>query len=88
MPALGYRVQIGETIVSFSGDSRMCQGLVDLVANADLAVIEATYDQHPDPKKKVHLSELEARELGKTAQEYLLVHRKPDAAKNIYTKSS
>lgn len=82
MPALGYRVNIGETAVAFTGDSRMCQGLVDLATGADLAIIEATYEQHPDPKKKVHLIELEARELGKMSKEYLLVHRKPDAGKD------
>jgi len=86
MPALGYRVHIGGTVVSFSGDSRMCQGLVDLATDADLAILEATYEQHPNPKKKVHLIELEARELGKKAKEYLLIHRKPDAGKDVITK--
>ncbi len=86
MPALGYRVHIGQTEVSFSGDSRMCQGLVDLATDADLAIIESTYEQHPSPKKKVHLIELEARELGKKAKEYLLVHRKPEAGKNVISK--
>ncbi|MFW9918829.1 MAG: MBL fold metallo-hydrolase [Candidatus Thorarchaeota archaeon] len=86
MPAHGYRVNIGGTIVSFTGDSRMCQGLADLATDADLAIIEATYEQHPDPKRKVHLIELEARELGRKAKEFLLIHRKPDAGRDVFTK--
>ncbi len=61
MPAVGYRVQIGESVISYTGDSRMCQSLIDLVSGADLAVIEATHEQHPNPSRKVHLLELEAR---------------------------
>ncbi|MFW9909691.1 MAG: MBL fold metallo-hydrolase [Candidatus Thorarchaeota archaeon] len=83
MPALGYRVLIGETMIAYTGDSRMCKSLEDLVADAHLAVIEATYDEHPNSDRKVHLTEKEAKKLGKKAKEHLLIHMKPDAGKEI-----
>jgi len=83
MPALGYKVQVGQTKVAYTGDSRMCKSLEDLVTGADLAIIEATFEQHPDPERKVHLTEIEARSLGKMAKEHLLIHKKPDAGKEV-----
>ncbi|MFW9848658.1 MAG: MBL fold metallo-hydrolase [Candidatus Thorarchaeota archaeon] len=83
MPALGYKVLIGETTVSYTGDSRMCQSLENLVTDADLAIIEATYEQHPDPDQKVHLTEIEARDLGKKAKEHILIHKKPEAGRGV-----
>ncbi|MHA1906600.1 MAG: MBL fold metallo-hydrolase [Candidatus Thorarchaeota archaeon] len=83
MPALGYQVLVGNSTVAYSGDSRMCKSLEDLVTGVDLAIIEATFEQHPNPDQKVHLTEIEARDLGKKAKEHLLVHRKPEAGKGI-----
>jgi len=83
MPALGYRVSIGETTVAFTGDSRMCQSLEDLVTDADFAIIEATFKEHPNPAQKVHLTETEATTLGKKAKEFVLIHKKPDAGEGI-----
>jgi ribonuclease BN (tRNA processing enzyme) len=83
MPALGYKVLVGETTVAFTGDSRMCQSLEDLVTDVDLAIIESTYEQHPNPDQKVHLTEIEARDLSKKAKEHLLIHKKPEAGKDV-----
>lgn len=86
MPAIGYRVSIGETTVAYTGDSRMCQSLEDLVTDTDFAIIEATYEQHPNPAQKVHLTEIEARNLGKKAKEFILIHKKPDAGKGVTSR--
>jgi ribonuclease BN (tRNA processing enzyme) len=86
MPALGYRVAIGGTTVAYTGDSRMCQSIRDLVTDADLAIVEATYQQHPKPDRRVHLTEMEAKELGSKAKASLLVHKKPDAGKGVITR--
>lgn len=83
MPAMGYRVRVGQSVICYTGDSRMCRGLDDLVTDVDLAVIEATYEQHPDTSRKVHLTEIEARELGRKAKEFVLIHRKPDVGKTV-----
>jgi ribonuclease Z len=75
MPALGYRVRVGDTIVGYTGDTRPCPGVESVVRNADFAIIEATRKETPHSERRVHLSEPEARELGKLARDYTLIHR-------------
>ncbi|MHA1924966.1 MAG: MBL fold metallo-hydrolase [Candidatus Thorarchaeota archaeon] len=77
MPALGYRVRVGDTVIAYTGDTRMCTGAEDVVRDADLAIIEATRKETPESKRRVHLSEEEARNLGKLAKEFILIHRIP-----------
>ncbi|MHA2352954.1 MAG: MBL fold metallo-hydrolase [Candidatus Thorarchaeota archaeon] len=79
-PALGFRVQIGETVVGYTGDTRLCSGVETVVRDADLAIIEATRKDTPAPDSghRVHLSVEEANELGKLAKEYVLVHKVPE----------
>jgi len=79
-PALGFRAQIGETTVAYTGDTRLCSGVETVVRDADLAIIEATRKQTPDSDfgHRVHLSVSEAEELGKLAKEFLLIHRVPE----------
>lgn len=78
MPALGFRVKIGESVIAFSGDTRICTGVEAIVADADLAIIEATRPVAPDTGPRVHLSVEEAKKLGALAKEYLLIHRIPN----------
>jgi len=78
MPALGYRVRVGDTIVGYTGDTGPCRGAESIVRNADLAIIEATRKETPQSKRRVHLSEPEAKELGRLARNYILIHRIPD----------
>jgi len=77
MPALGYRVSIGESIIAFTGDSRMCPVLEEIVKEADLALIEATGGTSGDAGLKVHLTEDVAKQLGSLARNHLLIHRIP-----------
>ncbi|MFX1484990.1 MAG: MBL fold metallo-hydrolase [Promethearchaeota archaeon] len=79
-PALGFRVRIGQTIVSYTGDTRPCSGAEEVVRDADLAIIEATRKETPstEPAYRVHLSIEEAKELGKLAKEYILIHKIPE----------
>jgi ribonuclease BN (tRNA processing enzyme) len=78
MPALGFRVKVGESVVAYSGDTRVCTGVEAVVTDADLAIIEATRPVAPDSGPRVHLSNEEATKLGALAREYLLIHRIPD----------
>ena len=80
MPALGFRVQVGQSIIAYSGDTRICTGVEAVVADADLAILEATHPVTPDVGSRVHLSVEEATKLGEMAKEYLLIHRIPDIA--------
>lgn len=79
-PALGFRVQVGGTIIAYSGDTRVCSGVETIVRDADLAIIEATLKETPDtdPGLRVHLSINEAKELGTLAKEYILIHKIPE----------
>jgi ribonuclease Z len=76
-PALGFRVQVGSTVVAYTGDTRLCQGAESIVRDADLAIVEATRKETPTGPR-VHLSVKEAEELGKLAKNYLLIHRVPE----------
>ncbi len=78
MPAFGYRVRVGDTVIGYTGDTRPCPGVESVVRNADLAIIEATRNETPQSERRVHLSEPEAKELGNLAREYVLIHRIPD----------
>ena len=77
-PALGYRVQVGSTIIAFTGDTRYCVGAETIVDNADLAIIEATLKGKPTSQRQVHLSRDEAEKLGHHAKEHVLIHQIPD----------
>ena len=79
-PALGFRVQVGDTAIAYSGDTRLCTGVETVVRDADLAIIEATRKETPAPDSghRVHLSISEAEDLGKLAKEYMLIHKVPE----------
>jgi ribonuclease Z len=91
MPAFGYSVRIGETTVAFTGDSRMCISLQQLVDGADLAVIEATHKEDPESETRMHLTEAEAKELGELAKNCILFQnqqRVSDCFLQAYNKTS
>ncbi|MFX1368108.1 MAG: MBL fold metallo-hydrolase [Promethearchaeota archaeon] len=81
MPAVGYRVEVGSTTIAYTGDTRPCSAVEDLIRGADLAIIEATKKELPDRKFRVHLTEAEALSLAKLAKEHLIIHRTPDITK-------
>jgi ribonuclease BN (tRNA processing enzyme) len=75
--AHGFRVE-GERTLAYSGDSGPCDSLVELAADADLLLCEATLgEDDTEPTPRGHLSATEAlavqRESG--AQRLLLTHR-------------
>jgi len=78
MPALGYRVKVGGTIIAYTGDTRPCSAIEDLIRGADLAIIEATHKETPESSRRAHLSESEATSLAKLAKDHLIIHRIPD----------
>jgi ribonuclease Z len=79
LPAMGYRITCNNERIAVTGDTGDCPSVRELVKDADLAIIEATFngleEYQPDMLKKVHLSEQLANEIGRTAREYILVHR-------------
>ncbi len=81
-PALGFRVEVGETIVAYTGDTRLCSGAETTVRDADIAIIEATNKKTPSSGPRVHLSIKEAEDLGKLAKEFILIHKIPEIKKS------
>ncbi|MDD3732364.1 MAG: ribonuclease Z [candidate division Zixibacteria bacterium] len=79
IPAFGYRIACQGETVAISGDTGLCDSLRELVNGVDLAIIEATAwkkaEMSPAMLERVHLAEDVAVELGKTANEYILVHK-------------
>ncbi len=79
IPAVGYRITSGGESVAITGDSGMCEALKELVKDADLALIEATFTNEMEVPaavlNTVHLNERLASELGLLARSYHLVHR-------------
>lgn len=80
IPAFGYRITYKNDSIAISGDTGMCPSLKELVRNADLAIIEATLKTSSEVKnkellEKVHLAEDIAKDVGKLAEEYILIHK-------------
>jgi ribonuclease BN (tRNA processing enzyme) len=79
IPALGYRITRAGESVAITGDTGTDADLASLVADADLALIEATMPRgrevEPEVLSKVHLRVDEAEALGALAKKSLLIHR-------------
>ena len=77
VPAVGYSISYNKQRIVISGDTGMCQFLKEFVKGADLAILEATAKEKTAKNFEVHLSIEEAREIGKTAKKFILIHRWP-----------
>ena len=79
IPAMGYRISCKGESVAISGDTGLCETLKELVKDADLAVIEATFEHSKGKSRRllenVHLSEDIATEVSKLARDYILIHK-------------
>ncbi len=79
--SVGYRFEIGNKIIAFSGDSGYCQDLIRLCKDADIAVIECA---HADEfAVKGHLSPSLAAKIAENAaaKKMVMVHFYPDVLK-------
>ena len=75
MPALGYRLSNGAVSMAFTGDCGDSESVRELVKDADLAVVEATFKSYSsESEKSFHLTEALAREIGSLARDCLIVH--------------
>jgi ribonuclease BN (tRNA processing enzyme) len=43
--AMGYRVQIGDKTLAYTGDTMMCEEAVQLGDGADVYIVDCTYDE-------------------------------------------
>ncbi len=79
IPAVGYRVVCEGETVAVTGDTGDCPAVRELVAGADLAIVEATFTDNdeiePGTLERVHLDTRRAEVIGSLARDYILVHR-------------
>jgi ribonuclease BN (tRNA processing enzyme) len=61
--AYAYRVEHGGRTLAFSGDCAPCAGLDEIASGADLALVEAAYDENPANPPGLHHTGREAGEL-------------------------
>ena len=85
IPAVGYSIFYNGIKLVYSGDTGVCDSLVRELKGADLAILEATWEEKKD-FKEIHMSEEEAIELGKAAKEFLLIHRLRDLRRALRQK--
>jgi len=72
IPAFGYVLQLNEEKVVFTGDTGFFKELENIISNADFALIEGT---NKEKKTDYHLSIDEAKNLGKLAKNYRVIHK-------------
>jgi ribonuclease BN (tRNA processing enzyme) len=78
--AFGFSVQDKEGYrVVISGDTALCPNLIRYVEGADLAILEATYDDESSDlaSKYGHMTKKEARMLGEKAKKAVFTHSSP-----------
>ena len=69
VPAFGVRVEADGAVLAYSGDTDSCPGLRPLLADADLALVEASYLEGRDTTRGVHLTARRAAEAAAAASE-------------------
>lgn len=72
VPALGYKFIFQKMKICYGGDTAYCDTLVKKAKGSDLAIIEAGHEG--DEPDEMHMSVEEARSIGESAKEYVLVH--------------
>ena len=79
--SIGFRVEAEGKVIAYSGDTEVCDEIVDLGQNADLLVLECTFPG--TAKHEGHLNASECGEIAKKsgAKKLLMVHFDPAAEK-------
>lgn len=80
VPAFGFRIEVGEKVLAYSGDTDSCEGLLTLARDADLFMAEAGYiEGRDDHFTGIHLTGTRAGEAARDAgaRSLLLTHIPP-----------
>jgi len=73
VPSLGYKFFYNEQSICYGGDSAYSENLLKMTKGSSLAILEAGAG---DKKSDIHMTFEEAISIGKTADDYFLVHIK------------
>jgi ribonuclease Z len=80
VPTNGYRISCRGETVAITGDTGRAANLEPLLADADLAIIDAAFEtssaRSEEELRRVHLCEADAHKLGELAGQYILVHKR------------
>ncbi|MDH4127932.1 MAG: ribonuclease Z [Spirochaetota bacterium] len=74
--SFGYRVSLFDEVIVYSGDTVPCLTLEKEVEGVDFALLEATYEEKNNDKTANHLDKEYAEYIGKSAKNYLLIHKR------------
>ncbi len=74
MNALCYEIRFQKKSIFYSGDTAYFNGLCGYARNKDIAIIEATF-KDPGAEMPVHMTEKQARAVGKNAKKCILIHK-------------
>lgn len=87
--SLGYRIEVGGTVLAYTGDTGMCEAAVELARDADLFLCEATY-QNASRLFPFHLSASQAGEVATSAGagHLVLTHLTPDLDHRVSIRES
>jgi ribonuclease BN (tRNA processing enzyme) len=79
VPAFGVRVEADGAVLAYSGDTDTCDALGPLLADADVALVEASYLEGRDTSRGVHLTARRAAEAARDAgaRRLVLTHLPP-----------
>lgn len=80
VPAFGFRIEVGEKVLAYSGDTDACEGLLTLARGADLLLAEAGYiEGRDDHFTGIHLTGTRAGEAARdaSARALMLTHIPP-----------
>ncbi len=72
VPSLGFKFFNNDLSICYGGDTAYCDNLVKMSKDSDLAIIEAGAET--EKETDLHLTIEQATKIGKTANEYFLVH--------------
>lgn len=81
--AFGYRFSFQGESIAISGDTGLCPALIDLVKDADIALIDSSLPNNELTEErlyKLHLTRQKAREIGRLARKYIPIHLSPSKA--------
>ncbi|MFK5633177.1 MULTISPECIES: MBL fold metallo-hydrolase [unclassified Ornithinimicrobium] len=73
VPAYGLRVEAGGAVLAYTGDTDSCPGLAPLLAEADLALAEASFLEGRDTARGIHLTARRAAEAAAAAGAHRLM---------------
>lgn len=84
-PAFGLRLEDGNSVIAYTGDTDSCPALSVLADRADLLLADATFEERHDQERNIHMTGSRAGELAADAKvrRLVLTHLSPWADSEV-----